>query len=112
MEDNPCSVSVFEPTRHALTPAGSYSKSGRYTRLGSICKALCNEANAHDDPAIQLPIDPLFDLDFSMLLSRPTLHRARVAIAVLFWPSLALVIWASLVFSPSPQSIWALVFKI
>ncbi len=32
-----------------------------------------------------------------MNLSRKTLHKARLAVAVLFWPSLALVIWASLV---------------
>jgi len=31
-----------------------------------------------------------------MPLSRAFLHRARFAVAILFWPSLALVIWASL----------------
>jgi hypothetical protein len=37
------------------------------------------------------------------VLTRKTLHRARLAVAVLFWPSLALVIWASLiVFSVPP----------
>jgi len=32
-----------------------------------------------------------------MMLSRKALHKARIAVAVLFWPSLALVIWASLI---------------
>ena len=37
-----------------------------------------------------------YDPGLSMKLNRKTLHRARVGVAVLFWPSLALVIWASL----------------
>ncbi len=32
-----------------------------------------------------------------MKLNRGTLHKARIAVAVIFWPSLALVIWASLI---------------
>ncbi len=36
-------------------------------------------------------------LGFSMNLSRKTLHRARLVVALLFWPALALVVWASLV---------------
>lgn len=32
-----------------------------------------------------------------MMLSQASLHRARIAVAVLFWPSLVLVIWVSLI---------------
>ena len=32
-----------------------------------------------------------------MMLSRGALHKARITVAVLFWPSLALVIWATLI---------------
>jgi VanZ family protein len=32
-----------------------------------------------------------------MKLTRKSLHRARVVVAVLFWPLLALVVWASLI---------------
>ena len=32
-----------------------------------------------------------------MKLTRKALHRARVTVGVLFWPSLALVVWGSLI---------------
>ena len=32
-----------------------------------------------------------------MMSSRASLHRARIAVALLFWPSLALVVWISLI---------------
>ena len=37
------------------------------------------------------------NLGYSMEMSRKILHRARLAVAVLFWPSLVSVIWASLI---------------
>ena len=36
------------------------------------------------------------------MLSRRALHNARIAVALLFWPLLALVIWASLIVLTRP----------
>jgi hypothetical protein len=44
---------------------------------------------------------PSHEFELSAMLSRASLHHARTCVAVLFWPFLALVIWASLiVFTP------------
>jgi VanZ family protein len=37
-----------------------------------------------------------------MKLSRPILHKARIADAILFWPVLALVIWGEIFAPPGP----------
>lgn len=38
-----------------------------------------------------------------MKLSRPILHRVRLTDAVVFWPAVLLIVWGSLVPSPSLQ---------
>nr|TFG54554.1 MAG: hypothetical protein E4H34_02380 [Hyphomicrobiales bacterium] len=45
------------------------------------------------------------------MLSRKSLHRARIAVAILFWPSLTLVIWASLVVFTEPPLDFGLSFQ-
>src|SRR3954463_3332729 len=68
-----------KPPRHALTPGGFFKRGRGYTRGGRICK---RKPDRREPRAMTLP--------------RPLLHKARVAAAILFWPTLLLVIWGEI----------------